>query len=178
MHREDIAQPFSRSLGFQDFVLEVGVENGPPRWEMVFLLWLIPIPYSHGTDDQPFYVKVHFQPQSQSVTFNPWQIYYLGFGTNTVRAAPAEVWLGNYWLGTNASTTFLATNDTEFTLKYSPWAQMYPSFSAYQLDLHPDRDASFQLSVEGVRIAGESFPLAPLEFMPTGHTRPGFQLPY
>lgn len=167
-HWDNSDQPYSRFLDFRDFALKVGVDNGPSRWEMGFLFWVLPLPYSVGGDDQPFVVRVDFTPKSQSVTFDPWQVYFLGLGTNLVHARPASVWQDNHLLGTNG-TSVLVTNETKLTLEFSPWPQM---------ELHRDRDAPFQLGFEGIRDSGQSIPLPPLTFKPRGHTRPEFRLPY
>jgi hypothetical protein len=148
-HWDNSNQPYSRFLDFRDFALEVGVENGPSRWEMGFLFWVLPLPYSVGGDDGPFLVQMHFTPKSQFVTFNPWQVYFLGLGTNLMHAGPAEVWQDGRSLGTNAANGLVVTKDTSLTLKFSPWAQMFPDRTAYQMELHPDRDAQFELSFEG-----------------------------
>ncbi len=177
-HWDNSDQPYSRFLDFRDFTLNVGVDNGPSRWEMGFLFWVLPLPYSVGGDDRPFFVRVHFTPKSQFVTFDPWQVYFLGLGTNLMHARPAAVWQDDHSLGTNAAIGLVVTNDTKLTLKFSPWAQMFPERMAYQLELHPDRDAPFQLAVEGIRDSGQNIPLPLLTFKPKGHTRAEFRLPY
>ena len=177
-HWDNTDQPFSRFLDSRDFTLEVGVDNGPSRWEMGFLFWVLPLPYSLGGEDRPLFVRVHFTPKSQFVTFDPWQVYFLGLGTNRMHAGPAAVWQDEHLLGTNAAIGLVVTNDTKLTLTFSPWAQMFPERTAYQLELHPDRDAPFQLSVEGIRVSAQSIPLPSLTFKAKGHTRPEFRLPY
>ena len=168
-HWDNSDQPYSRFLDFRDFTLNVGVDNGPSRWEMGFLFWVLPLPYPVGGDDQPIFVRVHFAPKSQSVTFDPWQVYFLGLGTNLMHARAAAVWQDDHLLGTNAASGLVVTNDTKLTLKFSPWPQM---------ELHPDRDAPFQLAFEGIRDSGQNVPLPLLTFKPRGHTRAEFRLPY
>src|ERR1700690_2958705 len=60
---DDRDQPYSRFLNFRDFSLGVGVDNGPSRWEMGFLLWVLPFQYSLGGEDRPFFVHVYFEPK-------------------------------------------------------------------------------------------------------------------
>jgi hypothetical protein len=177
-HLDNGVQPYSTLLTVRDFNLEVGVDNGPPRWEMVSLFWVLPVPYSSGGEDQPFFVRVHFRPKSESVTFDPWEVYFLGLGTNLMHARPAAVWRGGKSLGTNAAGAFVVTTETDLSLKFAPWAQTFSELGGYRKASHQDRDAPFRLSFEGIRISGQSFPLPPLTFKPTGHTRPEFRLPY
>lgn len=166
VHRNSDGLSYSRLFVSPDFDLDVGVKNGPVRWELPFLFYILPIPVRYDyLATQPLRVDVHLEPKSPQITFDPWQIFFLG--TNHVRVPPARIWQDHRWLGTNTSKAFPVTNGTMFLLEFSPWDQVYP-----------DRDLPFQLSIEGIRVSGQTNSLPPITFEPTTIIRPGFQLPY
>ncbi len=155
-----------RLLDSPDLNLEIGVENGPIRWEAPFLFYILPLPTSYDyLATQPMRVEVHVEPKSLQVTLDPWQIFLLG--TNQVRVPPAHIWQDQNWLGTNTTKALPITNSATFLLEFTPWDRVYP-----------DRDLPFQLSIQGIRVSGQCISLLPITFKPTKFIRSGFQLPY
>src|SRR6266576_753264 len=50
---------YCRRLKYPDFTLDVGVENGPPRWQMGFLFYVLPIRQSFDyLDTEPVRVQM------------------------------------------------------------------------------------------------------------------------
>jgi hypothetical protein len=157
---------YSRLFDSQDFDLEVGVNNGPVRWEIGFWFYVLPIPCRYDDSaTQALFVNMHLEPKSPQITFDPWQIFVLG--TNQVRVPAVRIWQDNSKLGTNTSTTFPVTKGTKFVLEFPPWGQV-----------HPDRGLPLQLSIAGIKASGQSVPMLPIAFVPTTIVRPEFRLPY
>ena len=168
---------YSRVFQCPDFNLRVGVENGPPRWEAVFLFYLLPLPHRFDyLSTAPVHVDVHLQPKAADVAFDPWRVFFLGLGANQVRVPPSRVWQDGKWLGTNAVAPVTLTTDTRFRLEFSDWSSMHPEASL--VADYPDRDLPFRISVEGALDSGQPVPLPSLTFTPAAHIRAGFQLPY
>jgi hypothetical protein len=157
---------YSRVVDSPDFKLGVGVANGPARWELQFLLNILPIyVYRISETTWPLKADLDLEPKSSRVTFAPWETFFQG--TNQVRVPPSGIWQGDRFLGTNATETLVVTNRTMFHFQFSA------PHGAYF-----DQDLPFQLSIEGIRVSGQKSALPPIHFQPTTVVRPGFRLPY
>ena len=170
LHRNSDSLRYYRLFDCLDFDMDVGVESGPDRWQLAFLFDVLPVLFQsyESSATQPLLVDVQLEPKSPDITFNPWQIFFVG--TNKVRVPPARVWQDQRFLGTNTLKAFPATNCTRFLLEFSPWDQVYPD--------SPDRDLPFQLCIEGLKVSGQTKSLPLITFKPTTFIRPGFRLPY
>src|SRR5580765_873766 len=59
---------YSRLFKYSDFNLEVGVKDGPARWEAVFLFYVIPLPYGFDSSSRaPVSVELHLAPKSGDI---------------------------------------------------------------------------------------------------------------
>ena len=157
---------YSRLLDTPEFSLDVGVEDGPCRWEAPFWFYILPIPQSYASlATKPVSVNLVLEPKSSQITLNPWKIFFVG--TNELRVPPGKIWQDGRWLGTNTAVALPITNGTKFLLEFSPWDRLYP-----------DRKLPFQLSIEGIRVFGRGVPLRDIAFKPTAFIRSEFRLPY
>jgi len=170
---------YSRLFQYPNFTLDVGVNDGPDRWQIVFLFYVLPLPnrldYLSG---EPVSVDVHLDPKSAEIEFDPRKVFFLGLGTNQVRVPPSSVWQDQRRLGTNVSNAVSITNDTTFHLEFSDWSQMLPDQQFSLLKVQPDRDLPFRFSIEGILDSGRTVVLPSITFRPTARIRPGFRLPY
>lgn len=165
-HKNSNELIYSRVFDSPDFNLDVGVKNGPERWQVGFFFYVIPWPYRfHYMLTQPIEVDVDVEPKSAQVTFDPSKVFCLG--TNQLPVPPAHIRHGNGWLDTNTSTAFPVTNDTVFHLLFSPtnW-------------IRPDQDLPFKLSIEGIEVSDRPISLPLMTFRPKALVEPGFRLPY
>ena len=179
VHRSSENSKYSQLFEYPDFNLDVGAQNSPDRWQIGFLFYVLPIPQHFDyLATQPVRIDVHLEPKSTQIAFDPWRVFFLGLGTNQVRVPPAGIWQDHRWLGTNISGPIPITNDATFYLEFSPWSQMFPNQEFSAVDVHPDRDLPFRLSIEGIRDSGESVTLPSITFRATTFIRPGFRLPY
>ena len=103
-----------------------------------FLFAVLPVLFQsyESSATQPLRFDVQLEPKTPDITFNPWQIFFLG--TNKVRVPPARIWQDHKFLGTNTLKAFPATNCTRFFLEFSPWDQVYPDYLDRSTD-HPSQ---------------------------------------
>jgi len=164
--RQDSESVYYRVLDSADFKLKVGVAHGPARWELQFLLNILPIYVDRINETTwPLLAYMDLEPKSPEVAFDPRQVFFQG--TNQARLAPAKIWQNDTFLGTSSAQRLLVTNRSTFLLEFSVPHQSYL-----------DQDSPFRLLVEGVTVSGELASLPPVHFEPTTVVRPGFRLPY
>ena|SRR5207302_7454914 len=157
---------YCRVVDSPDFKLQVGVANGPARWELQFLLNILPIyVYRINQTTWPLSANVDLEPRSPGITFNPWQTYFQG--TNHARVPPNMIWQDDGVTVTNDTGAILVTNRTMFHLKF---LGPQPGYL--------DQDSPFQVSIEGIRVSGQNSILPPIQFEPRTVVRPGYRLPY
>src|SRR5438132_1123229 len=90
VHRNSDRLKYSQMIHSPDFDAEVGVENGPIRWEAPFLFYVLPIPATfHHLTAQRLQVDLELTPKSEQVAFAPRQMFFLG--TNHLRILPASL---------------------------------------------------------------------------------------
>jgi hypothetical protein len=67
LHSDSVQMRYSRRFDSPDFGIDVGVENGPIRWEAPFLFYILPIPTTYDyLATQPLRVDVHLEPKSSN----------------------------------------------------------------------------------------------------------------
>jgi hypothetical protein len=157
-------ETYSKLINTAGARAEVSVANWPSGWELQFLLNIIPIyRYDYGKAEA-LSVEVSVEPKASGLALDPEHIFFLGEGQT--RLAPTNAWL----LGSReakAGGTVPITNCAVFHLVFPVEHRAYP-----------EHDAPFQLSVEGLSVAGRGIPVAPITFESKTTTKPGFRLPY
>lgn len=151
----------------REFNLDVGIVNdAPAKWELQFLFNILPCyVYRVKGPTWPLITIIHLEPKLSGVTFEPGQVFLLE--TNHPPLPPHNIWRDSRFPVTNTSNSFLITNDMIFRLAFIGENRKYV-----------DQDKPFQLSIEGIRVSGETVPVTPIGFRPGTTMLPGFRLPY
>jgi hypothetical protein len=157
-------ETYSRSVNTAEARAEVSVVNWPSGWELQFLLNILPVHRYYYGGALALSVEISVEPKTSGLALDPERIFFTG--TDQMRVAPTNVWL----LGSREPKTLGAipiTNTVVFHLDFPVEHRLYPK-----------HDAPFQLSVEGLSVAGRSIPVAPITFESKTATKPDFRLPY
>jgi hypothetical protein len=164
----ETSEPFrySARVDSSNFLMEIAVENGPPRWQAPFWFYVIPIPSTYGyLTAQRLQVHLDLTPKSEQVAFAPSQV--LVIRTNQSQVPPSGTWYNGSWFQTNAPKELAITNRSRFLLNFSPWDEAYT-----------DRSLPFQLDIGSITVSGRTNRVPRLTFRQKGFVRAGWQLPY
>jgi hypothetical protein len=158
-------ESYSRVIHTNEYTAQVSVANLPSGWELQFLFNIIPISrYDYG-ETEPLLVEVEVEPRNPGLDVDPNQIFFVG--EDHVRIPPAKTRVLGRPSGPTVKGPVAVTNCTTFRLEFPVEHLAYPK-----------RDSPFQLSLEGLTIAGRPVPVPPITFEPGLRTGPGFRLPY
>jgi len=157
-------ESYSRVIHTNEYTAQVSVANWPSGWELQFLFNIIPISRYHYGETEPLSVEVEVEPRNPGLAVDPKRIFFVG---DHVRLPPAKTRVLDRSSGPTAEGPVPVTNCMTFRLEFPVEHLAYPK-----------HDSPFQLSLEGLTIAGRPVPVPPITFEPELRTGPGFRLPY
>ena len=141
--------------------LDISVANSTERFQVGFLFWVIPIPYSKsGSPDAD--LELTIRPTQSEVVFDPWRIEYIP--TNGLAVEPFKVLrLDNgTWKPVSRGQLFINKSES-FSLKY-------------QAPCNPD--LPFRLSIGGIATPSQTNSIIHIEYQRSKIVRADFRLPY
>jgi hypothetical protein len=156
---------YYRHFDASDFRLNVGVVNdAPAKWELQFLFNIIPC-YIYRVKETtwPLITELYIEPKSPGITFELGRVFFL----QSNRAPLPPSWSEGSFPVTDTFNSFPVTNSITLRLAFKGTNRG-----------SIDQDIPFQLSIEGIRVSGETYRLPQIDFRPATAVRPGFRLPY